>query len=132
MSQENVEVVRRGLEAFNRGDIEAWLALTHPEVEVLDDPRVPGGQTLRGHAEIKRYFESLGRYWESIHFAPERIVDRGDEVLVLARMTTRTRRGGPEIERPLDQMVRFREGRAIRVQVFSSRDEALEAAGLSA
>jgi ketosteroid isomerase-like protein len=90
MSQENVEVVRASIEAFNRGDLTAALARVHPEVEVIEDPRVPGGSTLRGHAEVQRWFESLARYWESIRLVPDRLVDCGDNVLVLTRMITRT------------------------------------------
>jgi uncharacterized protein len=131
MSEENVEIVRRSLDAFNRGDVEAALADLDPEVEGIDDPRVPGGDRIgRGQTEVKRYFESLSRYWESVRLVPERIVDLGDDVLVLGRMTARTRRGGPEIERVLDQMVTLRDGKIIRNRIFSTRDEALEAAGL--
>jgi ketosteroid isomerase-like protein len=131
MSEENVEIVRRSLDAFNRGDVEGMLEDVHPEVETIDDPRVPGQKTIRGQTETKRYFESLSRYWESVRIVPERLVDLGDDVLVLGRMTTRTRRGGPDIERALDQIVTLRDRRIIRNRVFSSRDEALEAAGLS-
>jgi ketosteroid isomerase-like protein len=131
MSEENVELVRRSLDAFNRGDVEGFLADVHPEVEGIDDPRVPGTGTMRGVVEVKRYFESLPRYWESVRIAPERLVDLGDDVLVLGQMTARTRRGGPEIERELDQMVTLRDGKIIRNRTFSTRAEALEAAGLS-
>jgi ketosteroid isomerase-like protein len=131
MSEENVEVVRRAYEAGNRGDVEAALADYHPEIEVIDDPRIPGAKTIRGVAEIKRYFESMTRYWESVRVVPERLVDLGDDVFVLGRMTARTRRGGPEIERALDSMVTLREGKIIRIRVFSGRAEALEAAGLA-
>jgi ketosteroid isomerase-like protein len=33
MSQENVDVTRRSLEAWNRGDLDAWLETGHPEIE---------------------------------------------------------------------------------------------------
>jgi ketosteroid isomerase-like protein len=76
MSEENVEIVRRSLDAFNRSDMEAALADLHPEVEGIGDPRVPGGQkTRRGDTEVKQYFESLSRYWESVRIVPERLVD---------------------------------------------------------
>jgi ketosteroid isomerase-like protein len=53
MSQENVEIVHRSIDAFNRGDLEAALACLHPEGEVADDPRVPGGGTThRGNVEL--------------------------------------------------------------------------------
>jgi ketosteroid isomerase-like protein len=131
MSEENVEVVRRAIDAYNRGDPEGFLAEVHPDVESLEDPRVPGGKTLRGREEVERYLKSLSRYWESIGLAPERFVDLGDDVLVLARMSAQSVRGGPEIERPLDQLVSLRDGKVIRTRIFSSRKEALEAAGLS-
>jgi uncharacterized protein len=131
MSEENVEIVRRSLDAFNRGDVEATLADVHPEVEGIDDPRVPGGRTLgRSKTEVKRYFKSLSRYWESVRLVPERFVDLGDDVLILGRMTARTRRGGPEIQRQLDQLITLRDGKIIRNRIFSTRDEALEVAGL--
>jgi ketosteroid isomerase-like protein len=130
MSEENVEIVRHSYEAGWKGDLEAALASYHPEVEVIDDPRVPGAKRMRGHAELKRYWESLSRYWESVRLEPERLVDLGDDVLVLGRMTARTRRGGPEIERALDLMATLREGKIIRLRLFSDRDEALEAVGL--
>jgi ketosteroid isomerase-like protein len=61
---------------------------------------------------------------------PERFIDRGDEVVVLGRVSIRTHRGGPEIERPLDQIVTLRDGKMVRARTFSSREDALEAAGL--
>ena len=130
MSQENLEIVRRSYDAGVRGDPETAFSAYHPEVEVIDDPRVPGGHTMRGIVEVKRYFESLTRYWESVRLVPERFVDLGDDVLVLGRMTARTQRGGPEIERALDLMVTLGEEKIIRIRVFSSRADALEAAGL--
>jgi ketosteroid isomerase-like protein len=130
MSEKNVEIFRRAIDAFNRGDFEAALALCHSEVEWVGDPRVSGVRTRRGHAEVKRYLETVPRYWEELRLEPERFVDRGDQVLVLARMTARTRRGGPEIERQFDQVITLRDGKITRGRWFLTREEALEAAGL--
>jgi ketosteroid isomerase-like protein len=96
VSEENVEIVRRSIAAFNRDDVEAMLADVHPEVEGLDDSHAPGGRMPgRSKTEVQRYFESFSRYWESVRLVPERFVDLGEDVLVLGRMTARTRRGGP-------------------------------------
>jgi ketosteroid isomerase-like protein len=130
MSQENVEIIRKAVAAWNRADWDAVLACVHPDSETIDDPRVPGAQTLRGRSEIEKYIKSLTRYWESVRFVPERFVDYGDDVFVFTRMIARTRRGGPEIERPLDEMFTLLDGKVIRSRVFSSREQALEAAGL--
>ena len=131
MSQENLELVDRLVEAFNRRDFEAIVALCDPGVELVEDPRVPGAITRRGRAEVQRYFESMHRYWEAPRIEPERFVDRADEVLVLARLATHTRRGGPEMERRVDLMVTLRADKVVRGRWFVSRQEALEAAGLS-
>ena len=48
MSQENVEIVRRGIESFNRRDMAAIRADAHPQIEWVEDPRYPGAQTFHG------------------------------------------------------------------------------------
>jgi ketosteroid isomerase-like protein len=130
MLDENIEVFREAIDAFNRRDFEAALALCHPRVEWIGDPRVSGAGRRQGHAEVKRYLESIPRYWEELRLEPERFVECGDKLLVLARMTARTRRGGPEIDRAFDQVIRFRNGKIIRGHWFLTREEALQAAGL--
>jgi ketosteroid isomerase-like protein len=131
MSKENVEVVKATFARSSRGDFDGLLALFHPGVEWVEDPHVPGAITHRGHAEVKRYFESMPRYGEELRFEPERFVDYGDEVLALARVTTRARRGGPEIDRAFDAIFTVRDGKIVRGRLFSTRHDALEAAGLS-
>jgi ketosteroid isomerase-like protein len=130
MSEENVDIFRRAIDAFNRSDFEAALALCHPEVEWIGDPRISGARMRHGHADVKRYLESIPRYWEELCLEPEQFVDCGDRVLVLARMTARTRRGGPEINRCFDQVIRFRDGKIFRGHWYLTRAEALTAAGL--
>jgi ketosteroid isomerase-like protein len=130
MSQENVEVVKAALVHASRGDFDGLLALFPPEVEWVEDPHLPGAITRRGHAEVKRYFESMPRHGEEMRVEPERFVDYDDEILALARVTTRARRGGPEIDRPFDAIFTVRDGKIVRGRSFSTRHDALEAAGL--
>jgi ketosteroid isomerase-like protein len=131
MSQENVEVVKAVFARSSRGDFDGLLALFDPGVEWVDDPLVAGGVTRRGHAEVKRNFESVPREWEELRVEVERFVDYGDDVLALTRVTTRARRGGPEIDRPFDTIFTVRDGKIVRGRSFSTRHDALEAAGLS-
>jgi ketosteroid isomerase-like protein len=113
----------------SRGDFDGLLALFHPGVEWVEDPGLPGAITRRGHGEVKRYFESMPR-WGRLRIEPERFVDYGDEVLALARVTTRARRGGSEIDRPFDAIFTVRDGKIVRGRSFSTRHDALNAAGL--
>jgi ketosteroid isomerase-like protein len=130
MSQENVEIVKAAYACLNRGDFDAGLALMHPEAEWVEDAQVPGARTRRGLVEIRQYVESMPRYWQGLHVEPERFVDRGDEVLALGRLTAHSPRGGPGIDRTFDQMITLRDGKIVRARWFSTRQEALEAAGL--
>ena len=61
MSQENVEIVKDAYARSSRGDFDGLLALFDPGVEWVDDPLVAGAVARRGHAEVKRYFESLAQ-----------------------------------------------------------------------
>src|SRR5207247_323361 len=105
MSETNVEIVQRLLDAYNRRDMDTVLALLDREAEWLEDPHVPGAITRRGHAEVKRYLESMHRYWEDLRVEEERFVDCDSDVLALTRLIARSRRGGPEIDRPFDVLL---------------------------
>jgi ketosteroid isomerase-like protein len=130
MSEENVKIVKDAYARSSRGDFDGLLALFDPGVEWVDDPLVAGAIARRGHVEVKRYFERLPREWEELRVELERFVDYGDDVLALALVTTRARRGGPKIDRPLDAIFTLRDGKIVRGRSFSTRHDALEAAGL--
>jgi ketosteroid isomerase-like protein len=60
MSQENVELSKRVVDAWNRRDVEATIALEDPEVvwdPVLEE--TVEGQAYRGHAGLRQYYEDL-------------------------------------------------------------------------
>src|SRR5215218_6387055 len=63
MSQENVEIVRRLLDAWNRQDAEGILALTDPEAEYVNAPAAVEPGTRRGHDEIAVV---LRKQWEAL------------------------------------------------------------------
>ena len=59
MSQENVEIVRRAFEAFNRRDMTAFLDLLDPDVEWVPILAVLEGRVYRGHKDVRRWVEDL-------------------------------------------------------------------------
>ena len=86
MSRENVELVRQGIEAWNRGDLDAFLELAHPNSEWV--PAV--AQLVEGEDAVYRGTSGLRRFWEDWHggifdfqFREADIRDLGDTVLVL-------------------------------------------------
>ena len=132
MSEENVEIVRRAFEALARGGTDALLEYIHPEFEATTPPGLAAEpDTYRGHDGVRRYFESFSEAMEDIRFDGRRFEEIGDRVVVEMTLKARGRATGIEVGQPGFQVWELRDMRAIRLQVFGTRDEALKAAGLS-
>ncbi len=128
MSQENVEIVRRGYEAFNRGDFDAAMALSRPDVEFI---RAGIESSLKGREEIRTWMEPDAFAEQRIE--PLELWANGDRVLVRQEMFARGAGSGIELATgswavwTLDG-----EGFIARGEMFmvDQEAEALEAAGL--
>jgi ketosteroid isomerase-like protein len=132
MSRENVEIVRRGFEAYNSGDIGRILALTHPDFEGQVPPELSAEpDTYRGHDGIRGYFQSFQDAMDEIHFHPERFWDVGDSVVVAARLNAKGRQTAIPVEQRFVQVWTIRGGKAIRLQTYVSLSEALATVGLA-
>jgi|Tabmets5t2r1_1033131.scaffolds.fasta_scaffold09932_2 ketosteroid isomerase-like protein len=128
MSTGNIELVRRGYEAWNRGDLGGVLELVDPEFE-WEPVEIPWSGTMRTRGEFVSYLKSLGRIWETFRLEPEELREIGDAVLVVVLERARGRASGVEVEQRLVHLWSFRNGRAHRMQTFFSTRQALEAVG---
>jgi ketosteroid isomerase-like protein len=134
MSQENVEAVKRFLDAYNRQDVEAMLEELDPEVEY--HPALPillGGEATvyRGHEGVRRLFREIYDAFDEIHVEYSEFRDLGDRVVGIGRVRMRGKGSGAETEAPTGSVVEFKNGKGIRVRTYLDPKEALEAAGLS-
>ena len=130
MSQENVENVRRGIDAWNRGDVDEWLAFFAPEAELHTTGRFADQGVYRGRAGLQRYWAEIREDIEEISLSISDLRAIGDRVFFAA-----TGRGwGKRSKVPMEQTVWFittlRDGLAVRVETYVDPTEALEAAGL--
>src|SRR5215207_9231761 len=80
MSQENVEIVRRIIDATRRGDWEAALR-DYDQGVILDQSRMPGGGVYRGHEGLREFYGRWFGAWEHLRIKPERVIDAGDQVV---------------------------------------------------
>jgi ketosteroid isomerase-like protein len=131
MSQENVDLVRRGYEAFARGDIDAALAMFHPEVQIEDHERsleIP--TTYRGPDGFLTLFATVNEGFTDVRYMPEEVTAVGDRVLVEVRRTGRGRASGAQVDERQFHVWDIAAGRATRFRIFLDREKALEAAGL--
>jgi ketosteroid isomerase-like protein len=133
MSQENVALARKAVDALNRGDFDALLAFLSPDVvwEALEG--VAGiGELYHGRAEVREW---IGLMWENaeegVHIDIKQMADLGDDRVFIAVVLAGRRRGsGVPFEYRTWQIVWFADSLITRRQVFWTRAEALKTAGL--
>ena len=134
MSQENVEIVRRFMDATSRGDREAVAALIHPEVEwhTMAGPLL-GVQVVRGREEAVSFiFDGIPEGIENFTAIADRVRELpGDGVLVIGRYEGRGTSSGAKIEMNSASLWRFDSGKIVFFQDWPSEAEALKAVGLS-
>jgi ketosteroid isomerase-like protein len=126
MSEENVEALRRGYAAVNRGDIDGLLANVHADVEFTSLIAEAEGETFRGHDGVRRWWKEVVLPLGGLHGEPVEVRDLGDTVL--ARIVGRYRPRGVEVRQTVWHVTRYRDGKATSWKFFRTEDEALEAA----
>ena len=131
MSQENVEIVRRTIETFNREDVEAALEYIDAEVEWLAPPEWLEERVYKGHDGIRRLASMWSENFDEYHLDPERYLEADDQVVALIVQRGRIKGSGDPIEQRIGFVCGVRNGKGVRFQVYFSWEEALEAAGLS-
>ena len=128
MSRETVEIVRRSLEAFARGDFGTAFAVLDAAVEWCTAADEPDQQTYRGITALHRFVESLEDLWEGrfddrVDFVD--FIDRGDWVVVPWRARMRGRTSGITIEVSETYAVQVHDGMIVRVEEYRHLADAL-------
>ena len=132
MSQENVEVTERFIDAYNRRDVEAMLADLDPEIEWHSGITSLGGEdgTFLGYegfrAALRDVYEALGE----THIECSEIRDLGNRIVTIGRFHVRGRESGAGTESPWAAVADFKGSKGIRIRSYFNVEEALEAAGL--
>jgi ketosteroid isomerase-like protein len=129
MSRQKVELVRAGIEAFNRQDWEAVLEHAAPDF-VLDMSRSIGPR--RGTYkldQLRSYLEDFGETFESFRIEADEFIEAGERVVVPTTAHARGR-DGIEAQAHTALVYTFRDGAVTRMVMYQGRQEALKAAGL--
>ena len=133
MSQENVELVRRYVEAFNRADVEACVELSHPQTEA-DVSRATGpyAGVYRGAEAVRGLLESYFEAWEALRWEPNSFAQPTEGCVVMPFHASGRGKGSEiEVDAHAATIWTVRGGKISRIQLFPTEREALEAAGLS-
>ena len=133
MSQENVEIVHRAIDAFNRRDIRALAELSHEDLEFVSVLTAvdAGGASYHGSGAWASYFAVMNETWEDWHVEDFRLFDAGeDRVACVFRLVGKGKHSGAPVEREVGLAYRIREGKLWRMRSYLDPSEALEAMGL--
>ena len=133
MSERNVELHRRWIEAFNSRDIEAVIALCDPSVELDSAFAAIGGGIYKGHDGIRRYFRDYEDAWGAeIRVQPEAYFDLGEHTILFYVMRGRGQHSGADVEMGLTQVARWRDDLLVYFKSYRQRGDAWSDLGVSA
>ena len=129
MSQENVEVVRRTMDAYNTRDLPAYLATLSESVRFQS--RFSAMDRLyRGHDDLRRYFAELAEVWSRYEMRVRRLVPAGRQVAALCHLYAVGRESDLQVEEDSAVVFTVEAGKIVRIDAYPTHAEALEAVGL--
>jgi ketosteroid isomerase-like protein len=130
--EENLETVRRTVQAINERRFDAAAGEWDPAGEWR--PAIAGaveGRVYRGKAALRRYFDDVLENFSELQMVDPELRDLGGRVLVLYRLRVRGQDSGVIVDEPGGIVYELRDGKIVFGQSYLSREEALEAVGLS-
>ena len=129
MPTENLEITRRAFKAFNEDGVEGLIPFIHPEFEATTPPNLASEpDTYRGHDGVRRWFDSFYEVMDDIRWEADEFIEVGEIVVVPFTLRARGKSTGLDFGQPAVQVWQFRDGLAIRLELFPERGEALERA----
>jgi ketosteroid isomerase-like protein len=129
MSQENVDVMREWIDAFNRGGLEESMRFLDPEIEWTTTSQYLEAGTYQGHEGVRQWIRRATAGWEDPRLEAERITDAAGRVVAPLRATARATQTRTPGEVKFTVLAEVRGGVIVRVRNYANEAEALEAAG---
>jgi ketosteroid isomerase-like protein len=132
MSEENVDILRKGYEAFNRADIDTVMGLMDPHIEwqESDVEGLPQGGTHHGpEAVANNVFGAIVGNWDDFQAVPAEFLDAGERVVVLGHVQGRGKASGKTLDALYAHVWTLRDGKAVHVRVYADTAKLLQSLG---
>jgi ketosteroid isomerase-like protein len=123
----SVELVRGIVEALNRGDVDAMLARMDPDFEWTPLEASPVSRVYRGHEQVRRYVEDWLSTFDDLRLDLEEPTEIADRVVLMVRGHGRGRASGLELNNRFCQVWSVRDGAAVGMEEYATREQALAA-----
>jgi ketosteroid isomerase-like protein len=130
MSQENVDLVRAAIDAWNRGDRDGTLKDAAPSFEFDFSRSMGPGRGVYSLDQMGQYFRELTEAWEDLRLEPGEFIEAGEQVVMPNTLYVQGR-DGIKVQASSALVWTIRDGRVAHLCFYQERREALEAVGLS-
>jgi ketosteroid isomerase-like protein len=145
MSEENVKTVRDAFVAYNRaiqrysteapdrGDLDAFLDeywtddIDYRAAEGALDDHGP----IHGKDALRAFMQDWLDMFDDFRVEPVELIDASEDVVAVVTVSGRAKLSGVETELTYAELWTLRDGKIARGRQYFTREEALEAAGLS-
>jgi ketosteroid isomerase-like protein len=128
---ENAEIGRAVVDAFNRRDVKALEALLAQDAEIVPIRAAVEGTVYRGPNVAGRWFSEVDASWEDLTVTVDEVRATADGGLLLGRVRGRGRGSGATIDVEAAAVARLRNGLITHLRIYTDRAKALEDAGLA-
>jgi len=129
-TEQAISALRGAYAAFNRNDIAAAVEPLDPQIEWTEPAEFPGGGTYHGHPGVMAYLTQSRAAWAEVSSEPERFIAAGNRIVVFVHARVRPIGSTEWQEVRLADVYTFRNGKAVRMQAFADRQEALRSVGI--
>lgn len=130
MPTEDIEVLNRFAEAFNRDGFDGLFPFLDPDFEFHEPPEQPAPRVFRGHEEARKGWAQWNEAWVEQRSATEEMIELDDGRLLVLTVQHFRGRDGLELTQPNANIFTLRGGKIVRWESFWERETALKVAGL--
>ncbi len=133
MNKQIIDNLRRGYDAFSRGDIQGAIDAVDPDPDILwsEPESFYAGGIYRGRQGVAEYLTLSYEASEKVQSLPEEILEVGDKIFVLVHFQAWPKGGGQPREGRIADVYTVQDGKVIQMQAYSDPEEARKAVGLS-
>jgi ketosteroid isomerase-like protein len=125
----NVEIIKRGWEAFEKGGVEAIYPFYSEDCVIVDAPEIPDAMTRHGWEGLRAVLENFTEMWDQLTLRPVEFIDASeDTVIAVYAMEGSGKESGTPVEAPVVLVYDLAGGVIVRQRIFLSREAALESA----
>ena len=125
---ENARIVRAVYDAFNQGDLPAFLGHIAPDVEWLPFfAAAVEGRALHGHDGVRQWLEELAGGWDDFRAEPDELRESGERVLVIGRLLGTGQGASVPVEQAVNWVWELRDGKVVSLRAYRDRARAIAA-----